>query len=115
MPIPPDTQALINRLNQELDETEQEATEGLNLLRGVISLFPENVILIEYFAYFNTAIIFVETSRRQIQTTIETISPSNVLLELIQDAGEDLGSLLGQVLENKIRGRRILNLLEELR
>lgn len=77
MPIPADIQILINHLNQELDETEQEATEGLNLVRGVISLFPENVILIQYFAYFNTAILFVETSRRQIQTTIEIISPSN--------------------------------------
>lgn len=51
MAIPPDIQALVDRLNQELDETEQEPTQGLNLLRGVMSRFPENVMLVQYFAY----------------------------------------------------------------
>ncbi len=51
MAIPPDIQALVARLNQELDETEQETTQGLNLLRGVMSRFPENVMLFQYFAY----------------------------------------------------------------
>jgi hypothetical protein len=32
----------------------------------------------------------------------------------IQEAGEDLGILLGQCLEAKIRGKRILDILKDL-
>jgi hypothetical protein len=42
MPIPPAIQSLIERLNQELEEIEREATEGENLLRQLMSLFPNN-------------------------------------------------------------------------
>ena len=56
MPIPPDIQALINRLNQEINETEQEAIKGLNLVRPILSLFPDNAILVQYFAYINAAL-----------------------------------------------------------
>lgn len=114
MSIPPDIQILINRLNQELGETEQEATEGLNLLRGVISRFPENVILIQYFAYLNALLLFGETSRRQIQNTIEIISLADVPVDVIHSYGQDLGTLLGKVIEEKMRVSRILNFLRDL-
>lgn len=42
MAIPSEIQALIDRLNQELNETEQEATEGLSLTRQNLSRFPDN-------------------------------------------------------------------------
>lgn len=47
-------------------------------MRERLSLFPNNAILNQYFAYFSTALFFVETSRRQLQTTIEIISPLEV-------------------------------------
>ena len=113
MSIPLAIQALINQLNQKINETEQGATEGLKLLRLLVSRFPENVILIQYFAYLNAILFFIETARKQIQITITTISSDDVPLEIVRDAGEDLGNLLGRVIE-EVRGRRILDFLEAL-
>lgn len=113
--MPPEITALIDRLNQELDRTEQDATEGLNLVRQVLSFFPDNAILLQFFAYLNTVLLFVETYKRQVQTTVETISPTDVPTKVIQEAGEDLATLLGRALETKIELGRIITRLEELR
>lgn len=51
MPISPEIESLIERLNLELETIEREATEGENLLRQLISLFPNNASLIQFFAY----------------------------------------------------------------
>ncbi|MFB2892244.1 hypothetical protein ACE1CI_04785 [Aerosakkonemataceae cyanobacterium BLCC-F50] len=114
MPIPPEIEAIINRLNQELNSIEQKSREGSNLVRAILSIFPNNAIIIQYFAYLNAALLFVETSRRQIQITVELVSPDDVTATEIQEAGEDLGSILGRALETKIRVERIINNLEEL-
>lgn len=42
-------------------------TEGLNILKRVISSFPENVILVHYLAYLNALLLFVGSYRRQIE------------------------------------------------
>ena len=49
MPIPSELQALVDRLNQELDEIEQDSTIALHLVRQRLSLFPNNEILIQFF------------------------------------------------------------------
>ncbi|MFB2834467.1 hypothetical protein [Floridanema evergladense] len=114
MPIPPEIQLLIDRLNQELVETEQEATEGLSIVREVLSLFPENAIMLQFFAALSNTLLFIEISKRRIQITINRISPVDVNAEEIQEAGEDLGTELGRVLEAKLSVRRIINRLQEL-
>lgn len=78
-----------------------------------MSRFSENVILVQYFAYLNALLVFIEISRRQIQTTIETIS-TDVPRDIIQESGEDLGTLLGRAIEEKTHVKSILNFLEEL-
>ena len=113
MSIPSEIAAFINQLNQEFDETEQEATEGVNLVRPFLSRFPDNVRLIQFFTFFNNALC-VETSRRQTQATIERVCTTDVTLEEIQEAGEDLGALLVRVMEAKMSGRQILNILRKL-
>ena len=113
MPIPPEIQALVDQLNLELNQIEQETKEGLNLVRELLSRFFSNAILTQYFAYFNTALIFVETSRGQIQTTVETLSATDVLDEVIQDVGQDLSTLLGRVLEVKLKIVGLVERLEE--
>lgn len=115
MPIPSEIAALVNQLNQELNQTEQEATEGVNLVRPLLFRFPDNIRLIQFFAFFNNALLFVEISRIRIQAIIERISAPDVIAEEIQEAGEDLGTLLGRVLETKMGGKRIIRILEELR
>lgn len=59
MPIPPNLAALIDRLNQELNSIEQDTLEGLKLTRLALSRFSNNAILIQYFAYLNSALLFV--------------------------------------------------------
>lgn len=49
MPIPPEIESLIERLNLELKTTEREANEGLSLVRPVLSTFPDNVKLIQIY------------------------------------------------------------------
>lgn len=114
MAIPSEINTLINQLSQELNQIEQEATEGLNLTRSVLSRFPDNDLLIQFFAYLNDVLLFVDIARGQIQATIETISPDEVPAEIIQEAGEDLGTPLGRVLEAKISVRRIVLRLQSL-
>lgn len=112
MPLPPEISPLIDRLSQELEETESAASTGLNLLRPILSRFPDNATLIQFFAYFNTALFFTVDSRRRIQITVESISLADVTREEIQEAGEDLGNLLGRVLEVKINAIRLKSRLE---
>ncbi len=114
MPIPSEIQNLIERLNQELAETEADATQGLNLVRPILSRFPDNARMIQFFAFFNNILLFVEISRRRIQVARERLEVPDATAEEIQDVGEELGTLLGRVLESKIAVRKINTNLEEL-
>ncbi len=83
MAIPAEIKTLINRLNQELEETEREATEGVNALRPTLWLFPENAILTQLFANLNNVLFFVETYRKRIQRienilTLADATPSEI-------------------------------------
>ncbi|MCL1464796.1 hypothetical protein [Argonema galeatum] len=112
MPIPSEIQALIERLNRELNETEQAATEGLNRARPLLFRFPDNAILIQIFAFLNNAIFFVDNSRGRIQTIVDSISSADATAEVIQERGEYLATLLGQVIEVKINANRLKTRLE---
>ncbi|MDJ1180217.1 hypothetical protein PJF56_15240 [Roseofilum sp. BLCC_M91] len=89
-----------------------QATEGVDLVQQLMSAFPDNAILIQFFAYFNTSLFFIETSRKQIENIRRTLASSNVPDEVIQVAGEDLGDLLGRVLEVKLKVERLISRLE---
>jgi hypothetical protein len=112
MSITPEIQALVARLNQELGEIEREAIEGENLLRQLMSLFYNNASLIQFFAYFQTTRFFIVNARRRIRETIEKLSVQQVDPQVMTESGEDLATLLGEVIETKIR---ITNLLSRLR
>lgn len=115
MPIPSEIAALVAQLNQELKQTEQEATEGVNIVRPILSRFPDNIRLIQFFTFFSNALHFVEISKRRIQANVERVSVSNVTVEDIQEAEEDLTALLRRLLEAKMSGKRILEIVKELR
>lgn len=114
MAITPEIKLLSRRLHQELDKTEQEVILGLNRIEPLLSVFPDNSMLISYFAYFNNVRFFVENSKRQIQTTIEIISIENITNMEIQEAGKDLEEILNQMLKNKKCFSRIIRTLDEL-
>jgi hypothetical protein len=113
MSIPLEIQALIDRLNHELDETERDAIVGLNLVRQMLSLFPENEILMQFFAALSNILFFVEINRGRIRNLVDQISANDVPAQVLQDAGEDLGLILGRVLETKINANQLKNRLEK--
>ncbi len=103
MAIPPEITALIERLNQELDQTSKLATEVLNIVRSRLLRFPDNAILIQFFASLSSFRLFVDNSRGRIQTIFEQLLLVEVNTDLaIQEAGEDLSTLLGLTLEAKM-------------
>lgn len=112
MSITPEFATLIDRLNQEVNQTEQQATKGLSLLEQLLSYFPNNAILIQDFAYLNAVSLFIETSRKQIQNAVETVRPDDIPDEIIQETGENLETLLGKILEVKLRVEKIIDRLE---
>ena len=112
MPIPSEMTALIERLNQELDRSEQSAIEGLNLARVRLGRFPDNAILIQLFAYLNNVMLFVEISRRRIEYSSIILATDTATGEQIQEIGENLASLLGATLETKEGVSRVKNRLE---
>lgn len=112
MTIPLEISTLINQLNQELERTEQEATAGLNLARAALSRFPDNALLIQFFASLSNILLFVETYKGIVQTTQQRISPADVTDSEIQEAGEDLATLLGRVLEVRINASSLKTFLE---
>jgi hypothetical protein len=114
MPIPSEIQSLVDRLDRELEEIEREATEGLNLVRPILSNFPDNFILTQFFASLNNLLLFVEISRRRININVNRISSNDVTSSEILEAGEDLGTELGRILEVKISVKRIIDRLQEL-
>ena len=110
MSIPPEIQSLIDRLNLELETIEREATEGENLVGQLMSFFPNNALLIQFFAYWQTTRFFIVNARRRIDETREQLEESEIVSEL----GADLATLLGEVIETKIRSRAILDRLRNL-
>jgi hypothetical protein len=114
MPIPPEIQSLIDRLERELQEIEQEATEEENLLRELMSLFYNNASLIQFFAYFQTTRFFVVNARRRIRETMEKLSAQQVEPEILVESGQDLAALLGEIIETKLRSKNLLNRLRDL-
>ena len=112
MSIPSEIQLVIDRINRELDETERDAIAGLNLIRQRLSLFPESEILMQFFAALSNILFFVEINRGRISNLVEQISPNDVPAQVIQDTGEDLGLILGRVLEAKINANQLKTRLE---
>ncbi len=93
--------SIVEQLNGELNQTEREAVNGVNLAKKLLSRFLDNAILAQYFAYFNTILFFLKISRIQIEATVKTFAPKDVPVELIQEVEEELQTLLAQVLEVK--------------
>jgi hypothetical protein len=114
MPIPPEIQSLVDRLNEELGEIEREATEGENFLRELMSLFSNNASLIQFFAYFQTTRFFVVNARRRIRETMEKLSAQQDDPQILVESGEDLAALLGEIIETKLRSKNLLNRLRDL-
>ena len=58
--------------------------------------------------------LFVANSRRRIQETIEDMLARQLDSEFIVELGENLATLLGEVIETKIKSRNLFNRLKKL-
>ncbi|MFM6207445.1 hypothetical protein [Planktothrix sp.] len=114
MSIPPEIQRIIEQINTELDELDLMEARGLNSLRRIMSLFPENAILTRYFGILNSIQLFTRNARNEIQLLTELVSQPNAPFEVVQECGEDLGTLQGKTIELKEQITGILNFLENL-
>jgi hypothetical protein len=107
MTVPKEVDALIERLNSELNQLEQGGTEGLNLVRFKLNLFQDNAILIQLFAYLNNVLLFAEIVRRSISYSSAILATGTVTDEQVREIAEDLSEQLGRVLEAKVAANRI--------
>lgn len=114
MNIPPNIAALIERLNQELERIESEINEGINLVRLPLSRFPENTLLVQFFAYLNNILFLLANYRQRIRATIELLLQVEAEPEEVSEAVEELATMLGIVLDTKIRVEAIVNRLKNL-
>lgn len=114
MTIPSEILEIITTLNQELYQIENEANRGLEIIRELLPLFSDNIVLIQLFSTLNNSLLFRDQAFRRLQITVDSISLPYVKREIIQEAGEDLGELLGRVLETKILVSRAVRILEDL-
>lgn len=102
MPIPPEIDSIIESLNRELNEIEQQAIEGQNIARMILDKFPNNARLVQFFATFSNALLFVEVEKRRIKSIMKNIALVDMVTnEDIQEVGEDLSAEMGRVLETK--------------
>ena len=115
MPVPLEITALIERLDRQLDEIEREATAGLNLAQDILKCFPNNFTVIQLSAFLNTAVFFVDTSKKIIHSLVKNLSATNLATDVeIQEAGEDLATDLGRAMETKMRVSQIKTRLAKL-
>lgn len=65
-----------------------------------------------HFAYFNNVVLFIEIAQNKTQSIVDICTQENLTTEEIQEIGEDLGELLGRILDAKISSENIIKTLE---
>ena len=112
MMLPSEINSIVESLNQQLDDIAREATVGQNLARIILDRFPNNASLVQFFATFSNALLFVEVERRRIRSILENISLLDTVTDAdIKEVGEDLSAQMGRILETK---SNIVNLKQRL-
>lgn len=59
MRIPPKIANLIEQLHQEINQTEQAVTEGLQIARLKLNNYPDNSFLIQIYASLSNYLVFI--------------------------------------------------------
>jgi hypothetical protein len=68
---------------------------------------------VQFFAYLSNVLFFISNYRQEISITLELLSVAEVTMDEIDEAGQRLSTMLGVVLENKMRVESIVNRLRE--
>ena len=114
MSIPPKIQSTIERLNFELDYIQEQTQNGLSILRPLIDRFPNNNLLVQFYAYLNNSLFLVDIYKRRVQIVIELLQQKPLSSEEIQSIGEELSDLVGRIVESKIGLENIILRLKAL-
>ena len=114
MSISPEIRSLIIRLEQEMHEMELDAKEGLNIIQPIISSFPNNFLLTQFFASLSNNLFYVEILSRRIQIIENRLLLGDATADEILEIGEDLGIELGRSIEAKISIKQIVERLRKL-
>jgi GTP1/Obg family GTP-binding protein len=113
MDIPASLQAIIDRLKQELHEIETSTQHGLEILKQLLEMFPNNDILVQFYSYLSNALFLVDIYQKRIglneKLVLETTDE-----EIVKKVAEELGDLLGRTVESRIGVELIVNRLEKL-
>ncbi|MGL4880477.1 MAG: restriction endonuclease subunit S [Waterburya sp.] len=112
MTFPSNLKALIEQVNDELNNLERELSQSIELIRARINLFSENIIWIQLFATLNNYALFADNTRRRIQEIYQYLNNKGLSDLELQEAGEDLSEQLGRILEAKIIVNNIKRRLE---
>jgi GTP1/Obg family GTP-binding protein len=110
MAIPSEINEIIQRLNQELNEIEQDAAVALNLVRQRLVLFAGNEVLTLLLAEASTILNYVNRERENIRLILEDVD--NADAGTIEEAAQDLSMYLGRAIEVKMRANRLRSRLE---
>jgi hypothetical protein len=114
--MPEELATLIKRLNHELDIIEREANDGIRVANEILEQFPDNFAIIQLFAFLNSSLFFVSTSRQRIEDYLNDIVNADILQQdKINEVGQDLAVELGRTLETKVTVIHINARLENLR
>ena len=114
MSISPEIQSTIERLNLELDYIQEQTQTGLSILRPLLDRFPNNNLLVQFYAYLNNSLFLVDVYKRRVQIIVELLQQKTLSSEEIQSIGEDLSDLVGRIVESKIGLENIIRRLEAL-
>ena len=114
MPIPPEIQRIIDQINRDLNEIERDANQGIEIVNRLLSQFPGNDYLSRAFTRFGNQIFFIEMTKRRIRFCLENLSIEDVSEDIIQENGEYLSEISGQVLDYKQEVNSLKNQLEDL-
>ena len=115
MTIPPEINSLVENLDRQLEEINREATIGQNFARIILDRFPNNASLVQFFATFSNALLFVEVERRRIRSIVKNISLLDTIADTdIKEIGEDLAAEMGRIVETKSMVINLKQRLEDL-
>lgn len=83
MSIPPEIQSTIERLNVELDYIQEQTQHGLTILRSLLNQFPNNNLLVQFYAYLNNSLFLVDVYQRRVKIITELLQQETLSSEVI--------------------------------
>ena len=114
MTIPPQLSALIDQVNEELNQLEQEVQQQLARVRSLLNSFPDNIFFIELFGELNNFQFFRTIRERRVENLVNRILPDDTSSSMTQETGEELATFLGEILEARFRAANIKRIVDQL-